>query len=154
MKTILTIIVSAMIIGCAGMRQALPGEMLTEKISEVPGTKLEIYSRALQWVYSSFNSGKSVLEMQDSALGVITGNAVATVYMSSCLQNGMVQYSFKIDVKDGKIRFTANNYRKADAADNNPDCYTTKATADAMAAQIAATDSSLVRFVSTAPKAW
>lgn len=56
----------------------------------------------------TFASSKRVIELQDSSQGLIVGNgAVSIFYM---LNNRLVSFGLKIEIKDNKYRFSTSNY--------------------------------------------
>ncbi len=76
-----------------------------QDIVDLKGMKKDqIYTKSLEWIASSFNSGKSVLEHKDKEGGKIIGN-VSTSFMVA-ITTIDVKSSMVIDVKDAKARIT------------------------------------------------
>jgi hypothetical protein len=86
--------------------------------------KGDIYVKTLQWMAETFVSSKQVIEYKDSAEGTIIGNASAKVAVFMGGQ-GLVAFTMKIEIKDGRYRVTVYGYRKGDDSKINEQWYTT-----------------------------
>ena len=67
-------------------------------------SKKQIFDKSLQWIASTFNSGKSVLEYKDEKSGKIIGNITTT--STVFLNNSIYHSTMTIDIKEGRVRFT------------------------------------------------
>ena len=97
-----------LLISCAPLPQATDLDKKTENVVEINLSKSEIFNKTLQWMATSFNSSKHVIELQDSGTGVIIGNAEVDVPW----QSGTFEMHFKlrINVKEHKYRFSSSDY--------------------------------------------
>jgi hypothetical protein len=93
---------------CAPLPQATDLDKKTENVVEIKLSKSEIFNKTLQWMATSFNSSKHVIELQDSGTGVIIGNAEVDVSWQ-CVTFEM-HFKLRIDVKDQKYRFSSSDY--------------------------------------------
>jgi hypothetical protein len=82
-------------------------------VKQAPGSKAQIYKKALLWIGETFNTGKSVVDMKDPDAGVIIGNGAVKVDITAVkwLPKVLADTTFKmkIEVKDGKFRQTFYN---------------------------------------------
>lgn len=102
MKKTMLFLLSIFIVGCVTVP---PEQLKVQNIIDVLGkTKAVLYSKSLEWIATTFNSYKSVIEYKDQVQCKIIGNIVTT---ETAFLN---TYNFKsrltIDVKDNKARIT------------------------------------------------
>jgi hypothetical protein len=71
-------------------------------------SKNEIYNKTLLWMAQTFNSSKSVIELQDSSQGLIVGNGI--VLISYMLAERPIAFVIKIEIKDNKYRLSTSKY--------------------------------------------
>jgi hypothetical protein len=95
-------------IGCALPPQATEIDKKTEDVVDIKLSKSEIYNKCLQWMATTFVSSKHVIELQDSAQGVIIGNGIVEASWQS--MTFLIKFSLRIDIKDQKYRFKSFNY--------------------------------------------
>jgi Domain of unknown function (DUF4468) with TBP-like fold len=95
-------------IACTLPPQATEMDKKTEDVIEVKLTKAEIYNKCLQWMATTFVSSKHVIELQDSAQGVIIGNGIVDASWQSMAF--VINFTLRIDIKDQKYRFKSFNY--------------------------------------------
>jgi hypothetical protein len=99
---------SVQFIGCALPPQATEIDKKTEDVVDVKLSKSDIYNKCLQWMAKTFVSSKHVIELQDSAQGVIIGNGI--VEASWQAMSFVINFTLRIDIKDQKYRFKSFNY--------------------------------------------
>ena len=97
-----------LLVSCAPPPQATDLDKKTENVVEIKLSKSEIFSRTLQWMATSFNSAKHVIELQDSGTGVIIGNAIVNVPWQGA--SFEMHFKLRIDVKEQKYRFSSSDY--------------------------------------------
>jgi len=97
--------------GCASYSsgpQVPPDKRQVTIIESMPGkTKDELFSKAMEWVSLSYNSGKHVVDLTDSKFGTIVGNGMTTFEWDSIIGAGCAhnsKYKMRISVKDEKVR--------------------------------------------------
>lgn len=84
------------------------------EVVEVPNTsKNELYARAMAWINEAFVSSKAVIQSQDKEEGTIYGTARFILEDRKDFKSE-VNYSFRIDVKDNKFRYTFKDYTYKD----------------------------------------
>lgn len=70
----------------------------------------KIYDRALQWFVTTFNSVKSVVELQDREAGSIVGHPAFRCELQEGLgKDGFVTYNISIWCKNGKYKYQIDN---------------------------------------------
>lgn len=81
-----------------------------QSVQEIEGDKATLYDDANQWLFESFKSGKSVMQMSDKEQGVIIANAKThEVFYSGNAEAGRFRYSMRLDFKDNKYRMTIDD---------------------------------------------
>ncbi len=83
------------------------GKVFYESIDSIKCTKAEAYIKAKTWFANTFNSAKSVIQLDDKDAGVIVGKGftekeAGNAFTGSIPQN--VWYTINITIKDGKYR--------------------------------------------------
>lgn len=104
----IVIILSAQFISCTLPPQATEVDKKTEDVVDVKLSKSEIFNKCLQWMATTFVSSKHVIELQDSAQGVIIGNGIVDASWQS--MSFVINFTLRIDIKDQKYRFKSFNY--------------------------------------------
>lgn len=100
-------------------RDSASGRIAYTAIVQVPGaSKNELYVRAKAWAANAFRSAKDVLQMDDKEAGVLIGK---TVYRSdfvvfTSVSPNYVQHTVKIEVKDGRYRYTFNDFHLVESS--------------------------------------
>lgn len=85
-----------------------------------PGSKEQIFVRAKEWVFKTYNSGKSVVQMEDKEAGVIVGEGVTErlTYKNGLITNdaGYFAYQITLNFKEGKYRCVIDKikYKRGD----------------------------------------
>ncbi|MDR6195208.1 DUF4468 domain-containing protein [Siphonobacter sp. SORGH_AS_0500] len=91
------------------------GKITYSEVVDVPGSsKVELYGRALTWFAQSFKSSKSVLQVEDKDNGKIIGKGnipiIIKVPIMGNTDAGWVNAMFTIVSKDGKYKYTIDNF--------------------------------------------
>ncbi len=77
-------------------------------------TKDQLYSEALAWFGETFRGPKNVIEVQDRQAGRIIAKPLflyePTVFESTARIRGVVRYSVKVEVKDGRYRYSIGDF--------------------------------------------
>ena len=76
-------------------------------------SKNELYSRAREWFAKTFNSSKSVIQMDDKENGKIIGKASMHVYhkaLGSNFPSGYINYTISVYLKDGRYKYEINGF--------------------------------------------
>ena len=118
MKAIILISTLLLLSGCAtpesmGLIPLKKDQAETSKIIDIKGaTKDELHERAKQFVADSFKSAQAVIQYESKEQGRIIGKGVVGGYTEVGFSSYYLSYnfSFNIDVKDGKARLTTSNY--------------------------------------------
>lgn len=119
MKAILIVITTLILLsGCAtpesmGLIPLKKDQAETIKIIDIKGvSKDELHERAKQFVADSFKSAQAVIQYESKEQGRIMGKGVVGGYTEIGFSSYYISYnfSFNIDVKDGKARLTTSNY--------------------------------------------
>lgn len=102
MKQILCMV--ALMVGCA----TIPvGQLTQQEVIEFPGmSKKQLFQKSTSWLATSFRSYKAVAQFSDPETGKIVAN-VSTSWVEM-LADMMMSAQLQIDVKDGRVRFTAS----------------------------------------------
>lgn len=73
----------------------------------------ELYARCRSWFANTYNSSKSVIEMEDKTSGIIIGRALFTATaraLGSELFNGYINYRISVFIKDNKYKYEITNF--------------------------------------------
>ena len=76
-------------------------------------SKDDIYSRARAYIATIYNDSKSVIQMDDRQAGIIIGKAIFRTHYKGLTigaYNGFVDYNLKIEIKEGRFRFTMSSF--------------------------------------------
>ena len=116
MKKLLSVFFMMLILlfGCAGMQSVSEGPI--EKIVSVRGfSKNQIFDRTKIYIAENFRSTKAVLEYENKETGTIIGNGKikypATGFGATALKDWTVNFTMRVDIKDGRFRCTFSNLR-------------------------------------------
>ena len=78
------------------------GRIAISEIVQVPDiTAKDLYARALLWVSQTFKTPKSVIQVQNPEIGLLTIKA-----RTSVTSLGSTEYSMTIQLKDGRYKYT------------------------------------------------
>ncbi len=77
-------------------------------------TKDQLYNAAADWFGETFAAAKNIIEVQDREAGRIIAKPSfryePTVFESVARIRGIVHYSVKVEVKDGRFRYTIGDF--------------------------------------------
>lgn len=72
-------------------------------------TKKELFNAAKIWLNDTYKSGKAVIQMEDSEMGILIGKATfkyePDFFAGSGPARGYVDYTIKMSFKDGRFKF-------------------------------------------------
>ncbi len=129
MKALSIIFTLILLSGCVtpeslGLTPISKDQLETSTIVEIKdSTQAELYERARQFVADSFKSAQAVIQYESKEQGRIIGKGVVGGYQEAGIGSYYIQYnfSFTIDIKNGKARLTTSNYIHAPS--NHPIIY-------------------------------
>lgn len=79
----------------------------TEVVTVDPSlTRDKLFDNAKKWFAETFVSGKDVIQSEDKASGLIIGKGAISASHTYNAKNGRVWFLLKIDLKDGKYKYT------------------------------------------------
>jgi hypothetical protein len=85
-----------------------------QEVVEQQGTKDELFNRGSTWLRIFYANPMAVSEVRDQSTGLIRGSHQIKVYHTDEAgvkqEGGIILYSFKIEFKDGRYRFTVDNF--------------------------------------------
>lgn len=100
------------ICGCGGSLAQFDEVPFQEVYTVDSSSSDEIFSRANLWVAETYNSPKDVIKYSDSKTGTIIGNG-AFQYPRPRDVSDFVLYDFKIESKEGRVRYTVSNLHRS-----------------------------------------
>lgn len=109
-RYIFTVFIVLCISACAP--QAIKPDQKVEfiKIIDTNGkSKDDAFSLVEQWFSETYNSSKSVINYKDRKTGVVVGRGITRANVGMGVANNLY-YNIKIEVKDGKVRFTGDGF--------------------------------------------
>lgn len=89
------------------------GLITFQEVVEESGTQKELFNRASEWLHHYFLQPVYVTQVRDAASGVIKGKHQFEIfYYEKDVKKiaGIVKYYFKIECKDGRYRYTLDNF--------------------------------------------
>ena len=89
------------------------GLITFQEVVEETGTKQELFNRASEWLHHYFKQPVYVTQVRDAASGVIKGKHQFELYFYEKdvkKRAGMIKYYFKIECKDGRYRYTLDQF--------------------------------------------
>lgn len=96
----------------------VPVDEITELITyrdvvETEGDSKELFKRAINWISDYYKNAASVTTRRDYESGVIEGNHRFKIYNQTedgvNSEGGTILYSFSLEFKDGRFRYTYND---------------------------------------------
>ncbi len=85
-----------------------------QEVVEVEGTQDELFNRGSTWLHVFYKNPMAVSKVRDQASGVIRGQHEIRVYFTgengSMIDAGTVLYDFKLEFKDGRYRYTVDDF--------------------------------------------
>lgn len=97
----------------------LPVNKTTNKVEytevvKVEGTASELYTRGLMWINTFYKNPSDVTKIRDEGNGIISGThriqLMKKLADSTDVPSGLVQYDFKFEFKEGRFRYTINDF--------------------------------------------
>ena len=87
------------------------GLITYREVVEVEGTNKKLFNRCISsWLNNFYTNPPAVTNLRDAATGKITGNhrfrITQTDKKGNTINAGMILYSFTIELKDGRYRYT------------------------------------------------
>jgi hypothetical protein len=70
-------------------------------------TQQILYTKAKEWFANSFKSAKDVIQMDDKVAGIIVGKG----NFSESKTCGIVNFTMKVQVKDGRYKYWVSNFK-------------------------------------------
>ncbi len=121
MKTVLNIMVitAFMIASFTVKAQIVPvdeesGKVIYQEVVQQQGTKKGSYYKCIEWFNSYYPNAIDVTKKRDASNGVIEGRAKIRMYKKNKtdtnMPKGVVYYSIRIDLKDGRYRYTLSDF--------------------------------------------
>ncbi|UKT65601.1 DUF4468 domain-containing protein [Pedobacter mucosus] len=82
------------------------GVIFYEQVAQCTDTQKDLYFKARKWFVDTFNSAKSVLQMEDKEEGSLAGKAFYTYDFNNGMSTSKVTIDFtlNLDIKEGKYR--------------------------------------------------
>lgn len=124
---VLTIIASTLMLSTISLRAQettvnLPLDPDTKKITykevvTVQGTPAELFNRAIEWTNKQYKNPADATKVRDQASGVIEiihRIELTRKEQGATLLAGIVDYSMKLEMKDGRFRYTITNFNYKD----------------------------------------
>lgn len=103
--------------GCATTAPLPTTPVKFEKVYEVPNfTQAKLYDGVRQWFAISYGSANAVIQYEDKAVGTIIGKGnmkypCSTGFECMAAPDARIEFTSRIDTKDGKIRVTYDSIR-------------------------------------------
>jgi hypothetical protein len=102
----------------------IPVDSATQNVTyqgvvQVPGASSdELYSRSREWFATYFNSGKSVLDMDDRAVGKLIGSGYSTFNITLIMSPLPYELwrTIKVYVREGRFRYEITTFRVSTTA--------------------------------------
>ncbi len=102
-------------------------QLITYKeVVKETGNKKELYDRGMAWVKAYFVNAEEVTQSTDAEKCVIEGKHRLQVYNILDPKTGkktkgpLVEYKFQLEFRDGRYRYTFNNFTNKDQASRFP----------------------------------
>ena len=88
-----------------------------KEVVTVAGTPAELFNRAIEWINKQYKNPVDATKVRDQASGVIEiihRVEITRVEQGATLLAGRVDYSMKLEMKDGRFRYTITNFNMKD----------------------------------------
>jgi len=125
--TVLNIVASLLMLGSLSVKAQnsavkMPVDPETKLITykevvTVVGTPSELFNRAIEWVNKQYKNPADATKVRDQASGIIEivhRIEISKIEKGATLVAGRVDYSMKIELKDGRFRYTITNFNMRD----------------------------------------
>ena len=90
------------------------GLITYQEVVEEKGTKDELFNRGSTWLRIFYANPMAVSQVRDHSTGLIRGDHNIKVYFTDEAgvkqEGGIILYTFKIEFKEGKYRYTLDNF--------------------------------------------
>lgn len=90
-----------------------------KEVVTVTGTPAELYNRAIEWINKQYKNPADATKVRDQASGIIEvvhRIEITRIDKGSTLVAGRVDYSMKLEMKDGRFRYTITNFNMKDVS--------------------------------------
>ncbi len=84
-----------------------------QEVVQQEGTKAELFIRASEWLHHYFKQPVYVTQVRDAASGIIKGKHQFDLYYYEKdvkKRAGLIKYEFQIECRDGRYRYTIDNF--------------------------------------------
>lgn len=85
-----------------------------QEVVQEKGTQEELFNRASEWLHVYFKQPVYVTQVRDAASGLIKGKHQFELFYYDKdeikKRAGLIKYYFKIECKDGRFRYTLDNF--------------------------------------------
>lgn len=86
-----------------------------QEVVDEEGTANDFFNRAVNWVNNTYKNPTSVTSVRDPHSGIIEGNYRFRIYKATQEENvdmewGTILYSFKLEFKEGRYRYSFTNF--------------------------------------------
>ena len=89
------------------------GLITFREVVDESGTKTDLFNRASEWLHHYFKQPVYVTQVRDAASGVIKGKHQFELYFYDKdvkKTAGIIKYYFKIECKEGRYRYSLDNF--------------------------------------------
>ncbi len=90
------------------------GLIIYQEVIDAKGSKKDLFNRSSEWLHKFFANPIYVTNTRDASSGVIKGDhQIEVIYTDSNgykKRGGLVMYSFKIESRDGRYRYTVTDF--------------------------------------------
>ena len=84
-----------------------------QEVVQQEGTKEELFNRASEWLHHYFEQPVYVTNVRDAASGIIKGKHQFEIFFYDKeikKRAGLIKYYFKIECREGRYRYTLDNF--------------------------------------------
>lgn len=93
-------------------------KLITYKdVVTVAGTPAELFNRAIEWINKQYKNPADATKVRDQASGIIEivhRIEITRIEQGATLMAGRVDYSMKLEMKEGRFRYTITNFNMKD----------------------------------------
>lgn len=90
-----------------------------KEVVTVPGTPSELFNRAIEWINKQYKNPTDATKVRNPATGlieIIHRIEITKEDKGVTRTAGIIDYSMKIELKDGRYRYTITNFNLRDAS--------------------------------------
>ena len=88
------------------------GRIVYQQVVQEKGSKMDLFNRASEWLHQFYANPVSVTKVRDASSGLIRGKhnypLIKVDSKGNKLDAGTILYSFKIECKEGRYRWTVD----------------------------------------------